>query len=348
MNLRKHFSLGLSIIAVALLCAGCSEPPSVPNLQISELQSIEIPNRIYTFDANNPQVRSTQKECIEIVKRLATIFDAEVDFENGLFEADRGLECPTIDGGVVGGYLKAGAYFNSGKLACALDSTAQQVNLINLWENEQSEIKYKFGDVWYSPSEAIDFFERLWESDLSQLSFAEQIKAEKVLVYERADGTTSFVLLFNKCYADVSIEQFSTLGQSMKTPGYFRKSFILVEMDGPESIYHYVDYYPYQIVDQAEIETDVLSQEEAIELASAKLAQYSTYEAKRMAFCYGCFAQKDDSIYHYRPYWCFVLKEKETADGCDNYQPNITLFIDAQDGTAYLVDSINYATIEIS
>lgn len=345
-NALKRLGQAFIISGVILLCVSCSPRSDAQNLQISSTKAIEVPDSVYTFTANNLPLH-TQQECTEIVECLASIFNVEVDWESSSYEEERGLTSSLFNGGSITAYTHACVYVNTGKLACALDTTARRVALIEAFGDEWYST-YQLAGVEYSPAEAVSFFEELWASSLSTFSSAEEIKAESVIVYEREDGSINYVLLFSKCYNGVAIEQFSTFGQSTQGQNFFRKSFILVEMSGPGHIYHYADYYPYQVIEQAEIETPLLGQEEAIELAAVKLAQYSTYKVEKTSFCYGCFTQPEDSTFDFRPYWCFVLKEQDHADGCDNYRPNITLFIDAQDGTAYFVDSISYTAIEIS
>lgn len=263
---------------------------------------------------------------------------------------------PTAEGGEIQYSKSALAYYEGEKRSCSAleeDGLARRVAVIDISAQADLSMEYTLAGEPYSVASAVEYLETQWEEKLYAYCSFSKARVGKVIVYERDDGSFAYVLLMDKYIEGLAVEQYSTHAQ---TSGYeaggFWQTFILVEMDAPDHIYYYCDYYSFHVTDMEPIDA-ILSQEEAEKRVNEVLARYADFTILETGLKYGCYIKETDDMtypidYVYKPYWCFVLEYASTSDMPINYLPNVTLFIDAQTGTAYLLDSISYTEVQIA
>ena len=344
-----HVKVGILLLSILLVGLCSCKPQKDTTLKIVDDTEIEIAKDLYTFTMANTTVL-TEAQCRDIATRLSDIFDVQVD--EGTFFPESGMVqyITETDGAILVYAIKSVYYEDASVINCAVATSrgqAERLAVVDLNEADAADTAtYEMPD--YPIADAVSYVQELWDSTLSQYSTAEEAVVSKVIVYEREDGSISYVLLMDKLLEGVAIEQYSTMAQmsSRDLDKYgFRKSFVIFEMDSPDHISLYCDYYPYTITDKEPIE-EVMDQEEAYQRAADVLAQYTDYTVLEVSLKYACLTHANPETFQYEPYWCFVLEKSDQADSTVNYEPNVTLFVNAQDGSAYLVDSITYTEIQ--
>lgn len=361
-----------SVLLLCLLSAcGSNENEDLSNEAVSGsepviLQSLttEIPDTLYEITVTNVDPVSLDEQK-EVISELSTVLDYEPVFDDIFDDGNGSPQYATTNGGAVA-FTKTLTYWGS-ELACSFmeqDGRGKQIERITVTEDTDLSESYTLSGEEYSIGAAIDYVNELWEESLSEKSLGLDASVSRVIVYELEDGDHAYVLLLDRIYQGLPIEQYSTLVQTnMNESGGFRKSFILVEMDAPDHISTYADLFPIQIVSTEPITNDILTEEEATNRAQSVMANYAGVTIQESKLCYGAFRsgvgnQSEEEWNHaeyvYKPYWCFVLEWGTDeaggyySAGYQNYMPNVTLYVDAQTGVAYLLDSIDMTEIQIS
>ncbi len=364
--------LGVPALILLLLLSGCGggetfntnegDTPAGTDAEVTEnrllagslsdvLLTTEIPEALYEITAQTIGSAVPEEEQRQVVQVLAEVFDYEPLLDEGdKVDSNGKFWYPTTDGGQVCYLDKVFDYIGANNYAMSDD--ASQIRAITVAEDADLMESYPLGGKDYTIGEAVSYIESLWANTMYQYAQYDDIQVWKVLVYEHTDGNYSYVLLVDVMYEGLPVEQYSTITQaSGYESGGFRPSFIIVEMDAPDHICLYADYYPSQLVSKELLTSDILTADEAVTRADKVLAEYTDFQIQEMKLCYAAQWNTSDSEtadnFVYAPYWCIVLEWGENEAPYVNCLPNVSLFIDAQTGTAYLVDSNDYTELAI-
>ncbi len=319
------------------------------------LLTTEIPETLYRISAANVGDAPSAEEQEEIITALAEVLDYEPLLEEGseLSGGSGTISYPTADGGTVSYGDQNLSYVSAINFAASED--AVKVDTITVAAGDADlTVSYPLSGESYSVGKALDYVESLWNDTLYQYYQFEDMQPFKVLVYDYGGGDYSYALYCNVMYEGLPVEQYSTSLQftTDDTNGGFRPSFLLIEMDAPEHISVCTAWYSFQVLSTEPITEDILTAEEAVERADEVLAAYTNFQIQEMELCYAARWILDGdaaSAYTYEPYWCLVLEWGDAEDELpfQSEFPNVALFIDAQTGTAYLVDSSSYTDLVI-
>lgn len=374
------------ILALLLLCCACgpfdvensegpsSDPSGGPSTDpVSDPSAMPSAAPVVLPEAEayyNVTIRSpatgTNKEALEDdALALAEIFGCtllldQVDIQDS--EHSISLSYPTSDGGnliYTGGTL---LYAAPDMTPCfvAEGHGMTRTAFYSLLAGDDLSPSYNVGGEEYSVAEAVAYVESFWTENLRGYTFTEDAHVNYVAVFEKEDGTCNYVVLMSKYIEGVPTENYTSNSYAGgygngRTNGGFRTFQILVEMDAPGHIYLYRDLGSYFVVDGLEPIDELMTAEDALQRAEDVLAQYMSYTVKEQTLLYGVLLsseQAEDIIdiqVTAKPYWCLVLEWGEEAGyDFDNYLPNTSLLIDAQTGTAYLVDSLYSTDMQIS
>lgn len=364
---KKTVCITLCLILLFPLLSGCGSVASAPQTGTVAEDAVHLtqgmPENVYEITVTNCDSRSSEEQHT-LAQQIAEIFAVELD-PNNVSESDYGdVAFGTTDGRTI--YCTSSCHLTESYfLIAGLESEggAKQIERISITDNTDLDQSYLLNGEEYTIGQAIDFVTELWQADLSQYCFLPEMRVERAIVYQLDDGNYYYVLLLSHIYEGVPFEQYSTMTQTSRESGGFRKSFIIVEMDAPNHIAAYSDHYPIQIVSVQPILEPLLTEEEAIERAQDVLATYSNMTILESQLCYASYRNRPEGMtdeeynsaeFIYRPYWCFVLEWGLDSDGnyysndWTNYTPNVTLYVDAVTGQTYLLDSIGYSDMEVS
>lgn len=366
------------MLGLLLLCCACGservgeslEPSFGPSLGPSDgpgmRPSLGPAEVYYNVRLHSPKTEMDKNSLERSALAIAEIFDCTLLLDQVHFEeyGDYAalVDYPTSDGGnlmYTGGSLM---YTAPDMTPCfvAEGHGMTRTAFYSLLAGDDLSQTYNVGGTNYSVAEAVSYVENFWAEKMRGYTLTEDAHVNYVAVFEKEDGTCNFAVIMSKYIEGVPIESYTS---NSYAGGYangsnsmgFRTFQILVEMDAPGHIYFYRDYASYFVVDGTEPVSDLMTAEDALQRAEDVLAQYMNYTIKEQTLLYGVLLDREqaeniiDTAVTAKPYWCLVLEWGEEAGyDFDNYLPNTSLMIDAQTGTAYLVDSLNGTDIQIS
>lgn len=320
-------------------------------------ESPELPDTYYNVTVRYGDGILTE-EWTATAQKIGDIFNCTPLIDEGIYFDQVGLmQYPTQESGTLQYSGNSVLYADPGATPSSVRESQGELTRLAVYDlNAGADMSWSYpvGGEYYSIVDAVQYVETFWAEHMQfYTTCVDHVQVGSVIVYQDQAGLCKYVLLLDKYIQGLPVEQYSAV-TSIGEQG-FRESFILVEMDAPEHICFYQDHYPYQVVSM-EKTGGLMSSGEAVEKMNAVLADYVQYTLQEQTLKYGFFIEnREMQSYGYKgtfcakPYWCMVLEWKDSGGYTpDNYRPNVTLYIDAQTGTAYLSDMIYGTPLQIS